>query len=767
MSIRFSILTRRSVVVRILASHHGERRSIPGGQPPGFTHWESCRTMLKDDGFSRGSAVPLVLAFRRYSIITSFHPHRLKTSMLRAAQISSLTLIHSTKLGACAESYGNGCPQTFTRDAVIAAMPRTQHRGVNSHTGNLPRPLVNCDAINAADDHPERICISRRAHHEPHKRLVPTDSPVPSHLFTVRDDGSTLLTTVGRWKVHLVWGSLRVSRGLLGRMSSLMLPLLPIVTITLKSLPYRAPRLSDLALLCRLQAGSRKRRSNGLPTPNTMLSRNFLSQRIMTSNPTKSPRSGEARTTKAIATPSMRTDISIGKNHPHYDLTQDGLGCGRLWVRIPGKAWTRWDRVGWEGGGGLAIHEGGLFGEILAPPESISWPEVTGLFLSTPILSTQTRGPAEWRRSETPRPRNFTRTLPRFWSVVVRIEHDVLDCVEANPCANTRGIANVLNASQSTLQKVMGKLPDKYKYVAFYWQDRFYAYHYQPMQALPTPDRPACLQYCEGFQGRISQPRLLEYVPLNLRDDMWCMHYGAPPPLSPTASLNGIKGIAAGAGKRALELAKTRQWQRSDVYPWRGHRQGDTSETRGCLDLRGDYTTPAEARSRSEPDDEDARWREAKGAPRSAVVRLHDEQPSTTALRAAARWYGSNSFKTVAGCRTYLESRRLQCTRQAAAEVHLVEYPYSEHIDRDHLRIFLGSILKGGGTIRRQRKYSHRISDLEEAKINEWEKCNLPKNVLAEHPGPTRCDTLRCVGLRRAIRAVSQLSDDLSATGAV
>ncbi|KAJ8897078.1 hypothetical protein PR048_002424 [Dryococelus australis] len=53
----------------------------------------------------------------------------------------------------------------------------------------------------------------------------------------------------------------------------------------------------------------------------------------------------------------------------------------------------------------------------------------------------------------------------------------------------------------------------------------------------------------------------------------------------------------AGAWKRTLELAKTRQWQRSDVYLGRGHRQGDTLETRRCLDFRGDYVAPAEARS--------------------------------------------------------------------------------------------------------------------------------------------------------------------------
>ncbi|KAJ8892085.1 hypothetical protein PR048_004663 [Dryococelus australis] len=64
---------RGGLVVRLLASHLGEPGLIPG-----FSHWESCRTMLLDGGFSRGSSIyPAVLAFRRCSIFTSFHPYRL------------------------------------------------------------------------------------------------------------------------------------------------------------------------------------------------------------------------------------------------------------------------------------------------------------------------------------------------------------------------------------------------------------------------------------------------------------------------------------------------------------------------------------------------------------------------------------------------------------------------------------------------------------------------------------------------------------------
>ncbi|KAJ8867993.1 hypothetical protein PR048_031802 [Dryococelus australis] len=52
---------RGGLVVRLLPSHRGE----------------SCRTMPLVCGFSRGSPVPSKLAFRRFSVLTSFHAHRL------------------------------------------------------------------------------------------------------------------------------------------------------------------------------------------------------------------------------------------------------------------------------------------------------------------------------------------------------------------------------------------------------------------------------------------------------------------------------------------------------------------------------------------------------------------------------------------------------------------------------------------------------------------------------------------------------------------
>ncbi|KAJ8870885.1 hypothetical protein PR048_027186 [Dryococelus australis] len=51
------------------------------GSLPDFSTWESCRTMSLISGLSRGSPVSPARAFRSFSILTSFHTHRLlKTS---------------------------------------------------------------------------------------------------------------------------------------------------------------------------------------------------------------------------------------------------------------------------------------------------------------------------------------------------------------------------------------------------------------------------------------------------------------------------------------------------------------------------------------------------------------------------------------------------------------------------------------------------------------------------------------------------------------
>ncbi|KAJ8869900.1 hypothetical protein PR048_028909 [Dryococelus australis] len=70
------------------------RFRIPAGSLLGFRKWEPCRPMpLVGRVFSGVYLFPPALAFRRRSIPTSLHPHRLfKSSMLRAAQTSAVTL---------------------------------------------------------------------------------------------------------------------------------------------------------------------------------------------------------------------------------------------------------------------------------------------------------------------------------------------------------------------------------------------------------------------------------------------------------------------------------------------------------------------------------------------------------------------------------------------------------------------------------------------------------------------------------------------------
>ncbi|KAJ8888671.1 hypothetical protein PR048_008163 [Dryococelus australis] len=57
---------RGGLVVRVLASHLGEPGSIPGGTPPDFRMWESCRTGVSTEIYRFPD-----LAFRRCSILTT------------------------------------------------------------------------------------------------------------------------------------------------------------------------------------------------------------------------------------------------------------------------------------------------------------------------------------------------------------------------------------------------------------------------------------------------------------------------------------------------------------------------------------------------------------------------------------------------------------------------------------------------------------------------------------------------------------------------
>ncbi|KAJ8879645.1 hypothetical protein PR048_020253 [Dryococelus australis] len=65
------------VMVRLLASHLGELDLIPGRVAPGFSHWGIVQDDATGPRFSQGSPVSPALPFRRCSILTSHHPHRL------------------------------------------------------------------------------------------------------------------------------------------------------------------------------------------------------------------------------------------------------------------------------------------------------------------------------------------------------------------------------------------------------------------------------------------------------------------------------------------------------------------------------------------------------------------------------------------------------------------------------------------------------------------------------------------------------------------
>ncbi|KAJ8878000.1 hypothetical protein PR048_022463 [Dryococelus australis] len=64
-------LRLRGPPVSLLASHQGDPGSIPGRVAPGFPMWESCRTMTLAGGFSRRSSVSTTLSLQCFSILAS------------------------------------------------------------------------------------------------------------------------------------------------------------------------------------------------------------------------------------------------------------------------------------------------------------------------------------------------------------------------------------------------------------------------------------------------------------------------------------------------------------------------------------------------------------------------------------------------------------------------------------------------------------------------------------------------------------------------
>ncbi|KAJ8885585.1 hypothetical protein PR048_011783 [Dryococelus australis] len=78
------------------------RVQFPAGSTLYFRIWESCRTMLLFGWFYRGSPISTTLAFRRCSILTSLHPHRLSRPRRKELPKSLLSLcrpISGTKFG--------------------------------------------------------------------------------------------------------------------------------------------------------------------------------------------------------------------------------------------------------------------------------------------------------------------------------------------------------------------------------------------------------------------------------------------------------------------------------------------------------------------------------------------------------------------------------------------------------------------------------------------------------------------------------------------
>ncbi|KAJ8896160.1 hypothetical protein PR048_001503 [Dryococelus australis] len=97
--IRAMELTGASVAERLACSPptKANRVQSPAVSLPDFRMWESCGTMTLVGGFSRGPSVSLVLSFGVAPFSLKSLSSAFKTSLLRAAKISSLTLDHTVR----------------------------------------------------------------------------------------------------------------------------------------------------------------------------------------------------------------------------------------------------------------------------------------------------------------------------------------------------------------------------------------------------------------------------------------------------------------------------------------------------------------------------------------------------------------------------------------------------------------------------------------------------------------------------------------------
>ncbi|KAJ8869934.1 hypothetical protein PR048_028945 [Dryococelus australis] len=94
---------------------------LPAGSPPDFHMWDSCRTIPLVGGLSRGSPDSLALAFRRCSIITSPHPHRLSRPQLFPVSILPSEIVVQSHSRTVRKSL-KGVPAARTKRVAVASM---------------------------------------------------------------------------------------------------------------------------------------------------------------------------------------------------------------------------------------------------------------------------------------------------------------------------------------------------------------------------------------------------------------------------------------------------------------------------------------------------------------------------------------------------------------------------------------------------------------------------------------------------------------------
>ncbi|KAJ8898010.1 hypothetical protein PR048_003370 [Dryococelus australis] len=177
----------KCVQIYKIISRQGELGSIPGGFTPKFRKRELCRTMPLIGGFSRGS-----VAFRRCSIIASFHSQRLSQDLVVNTLRSKHVCTRATRSSFVEYS---SCTFTSPADAIGERCRQLRQRMLRGK---------GAEQINAQTAVENQVHVKQR---RPYLILAPTISVFEIIMFAARSAG------IGAANLWTCIGSLVACRG--------------------------------------------------------------------------------------------------------------------------------------------------------------------------------------------------------------------------------------------------------------------------------------------------------------------------------------------------------------------------------------------------------------------------------------------------------------------------------------------------------------------------------------------------------------------------